>query len=368
MAGILFFYVIVFWYAFYTFQNYKALKLDLPEKGTFKKMEFITVLIPFRNEALHLPKLIESLKNQIHSNFEVLLLNDHSIDNSIDIIVPLIKDDSRFCIVSLVSTTGKKAAIELGVQQSKAELICTTDADCILPENWIIELIRNFETESVQLVGAPVALLHGNIFERMQALEFASLIASTAGSAKNGRPILINAANMAFRKNLYLEVADSLNVPTTPSGDDIFLLQYCLKTYPDGYRFVFNSESLVSTQPESTFKSLINQRRRWASKSKYYVDTEIKKVSLLVFFTNLFAAYAFFQFLLSSYTFAWFFPLLLKGFVDYLILKKYLQGIQQSNLLNYFLLLEFLHPFYIIFVAISSQFGQFSWKERTYPT
>lgn len=367
MAGILFCYAVIFWYVFYTLRNFLAFKLEDPNLITIIKPELVSVIIPFRNEAHHLPSLLESLQKQSHLNFEVLLIDDDSTDDSFERIREILNTDDRFNYYKLMEGTGKKAAMEFGVSLSKASIVCTTDADCTVHENWLNELSQAFTDDSIQLVGAPVGMKYSYWFEKLQALEFASLIASSIGAAHNKRPIMLNAANLAFRKQLFVEVNSKMKQMPTPSGDDIFLLQYCLKHHSNGFRFINSNGSFVETQPEPSFAHFINQRRRWASKSKYYVDKEIKLVSLLVFFTNAFVVYSFIQLMFSEYAFAWLFPLFLKGLIDYLLLKKYLSSIQQLNLLNYFVLLEILHPFYIIFVAVSSQFGQFSWKKRTYP-
>mgnify|MGYP003650660025 FL=1 len=367
MSGILFFYVILFWYVFYTLKNYLVLKQENNKHDSFIKPEMVSVIVPFRNEAHHLPELIKSLQNQTHLNFEVLLIDDDSTDHTYKSIAKTLELDSRFKYYQLLNGKGKKAALEFGVSRSNSSIIVTTDADCTTHDSWLYELTVPFENEKIQLVGATVGMKYSNWFEKLQALEFSSLIASSIAAAQNNKPIMLNAANMAFRKQLFTKVNSKMKALPSPSGDDIFLLQYCLKYHPGGFYFLNSKGSYVETQPEPTLAHFINQRRRWASKSKYYLDNEIRLVSLLVFFTNVFVVYGFVQLLLGKYFLAWLFPILLKGVVDYLLLKKYLRAIEQVDLLNYFVILEILHPFYIIFVAISSQFGRFSWKKRTYP-
>lgn len=344
-----------------------VLKQEDKKLDSFVKPEMVSVIVPFRNEAHHLPELIKSLQIQTHLNFEVLLIDDDSTDHTYETISKTLEVDSRFKYYRLLNGAGKKAALAYGVSKSNSSIIVTTDADCTATESWLNELTLSFSNENIQLVGAPVGMRCGNWFEKLQALEFASLIASSIGAAQNKRPIMLNAANMAFRKQLFTQVNSEMEKLPSPSGDDIFLLQYCLKNHPEGFYFLNSKGSYIETQPEPSFAHFINQRRRWASKSKYYVDNEIKLVSLLVFFANAFVVYGFMQLLFGTNLFYWLLPILLKMVVDYLLLRKYLNSIQQLNLLNYFLILEILHPFYIIFVAISSQLGQFSWKKRTYP-
>ncbi|MCB0436532.1 MAG: glycosyltransferase, partial [Mangrovimonas sp.] len=102
-----------------------------------------TILIPFRNEAKNLPRLLKSLHslNYSSAHFEVLLIDDDSEDNSVEIIEEFQKKSTlKLTILKNERRTQspKKDAITHGVRHAKNNWILTTDADCIVPEKWLL--------------------------------------------------------------------------------------------------------------------------------------------------------------------------------------------------------------------------------------
>ena len=118
-----------------------------------------SIVIPFRNEAQNLPNLLESLSklNYPHSHFEVILVNDDSNDESVDIINQyLVKIESSFLknikiIDNVIQTNSpKKDAITLAIKNTSFDWIVTTDADCIAPRFWLDsfdQIIQSVPTE-----------------------------------------------------------------------------------------------------------------------------------------------------------------------------------------------------------------------------
>ena len=101
-----------------------------------------TIIIAFRNEVKNLESLIESLQelNYPKSLFEVILINDNSTDNSEELAIRLLNcTQLDFHIYNNVtkSKSPKKDAITLGIKHAKYQWIITTDADCIVPSNWL---------------------------------------------------------------------------------------------------------------------------------------------------------------------------------------------------------------------------------------
>tara|TARA_R110002049_G_scaffold294278_1_gene480838 strand:+ start:102 stop:1214 length:1113 start_codon:yes stop_codon:yes gene_type:complete len=327
-----------------------------------------TVIIAFRNEANSLSQLLDSLLSQTDQNFQLILVNDHSSDHYLSIIRQYEERFLDFQLIELDQQEGKKAGIKAGVCAAKYELIITTDADCTLPLNWINHWKESFKKNAHLKLAAGIVTLTGNtFFEKLQQLEFTSLIASSIGAANNDKAIMLNAANMVYRKDFYLEVSEELDAIPSPTGDDIFLLEACKKKYPDGFAYLQETSLIVNTPAKKTLKEFLFQRKRWASKTKYYRDLHMKKVALIVGITNLLLLIGGIG---SFFSYTLWLPFLVlftvKLLVDYSLLYRYLKGIQQLNLLNYFLIVELILPFYIIFVAFTSQKGSYNWKDRTY--
>jgi poly-beta-1,6-N-acetyl-D-glucosamine synthase len=161
---------------------------SIPEEFLSKKSSelFISVIVPFRNEEAALPHLLERIAQQSHSNFELILVNDHSTDNSLQAIEPFL---SKFPKLKIIQSEGlgKKNALKEGIAQADAGLVVCTDADCLPNKDWLKSIAQYQEKEIVDFLICPVKMSFGKMFfSKLQALEFTSLVASGAGAAGSG--------------------------------------------------------------------------------------------------------------------------------------------------------------------------------------
>jgi poly-beta-1,6-N-acetyl-D-glucosamine synthase len=313
----------------------------------------ISVVVCCRNEASHLPALIEALKAQTYQYFELVWVNDHSTDETLQIMNASVRFFEHVQIINS-NAEGKKHALKAGIIAASGDLMVTTDADCVPGEYWL-ESILNFQQQhTADLIIAPVKLFKGNsLFTRLQQLEFATLVGTGMGAAGAAMPIFCNAANMAFTKQAWLDSAADLHEEEI-SGDDVFLLLSIKKR--NGKIAVLKSrEAMVLTGYKKSLKSFINQRRRWASKSSKYTDWHILSTGFVVAGVNFI--------LFALFVMAFFFPqlwfVLLSVFViKFMIDNFFLQFIQpcflfKLNVLNV-LALSLVYPFYVTFVGIGS--------------
>jgi len=330
----------------------------------------VSIVIAVRNEENTLPVLLRSLQNQVYpvENFEIILIDDHSTDGSYVLMKKFETENKNTRVLSLsANEAGKKSAIRYGVECAKGELIITTDADCRMNPEWLSTIVSFQQVTEAGLIIAPVAYLSNNsLFEKILALEFASLVATGASSANLGMPILCNGANMAFLKSLYPKDKHIME-NNSPSGDDIFFLLNVKKTMRQRIRFLKSFNSIVYTTCPSSLKDFINQRKRWYSKSVHYTDPEILACGFLVsaanFFLSLSILFAFVFPSLLSFVLSIF---LLKLLTDIIFLFPYLAFIRERQLIWLAPILEIVYPFYIFYVIIAASIGQYSWKGREY--
>lgn len=314
--------------------------------------EAVSVVIAVRNEAQNIGHLLEDLQAQSHPNFEVIIVDDHSSDDTKNIV----RLHPKARLLS-ADKEGKKAALTQGIEAAQKALILTTDADCRLHPDWIRQMTAPFTQDRICLVAGPVAFHNEQThFEKAQSLEFLSLIVSGAGAIGAQHAFMCNGANMAFRKSIYASVDSD-----KASGDDVFLLHHA-KRNDLGIAFVKEQRAIVYTNPKASFEQLFQQRKRWAAKSSAYKDKDAQYVSYLVFLTNL-------SLMCLLLTGSWqgiLIAFLIKAITDYPFLKKGLQFFKKKAILPYFYPLQIIYPFYIVWVAVASQVGGFKWKERNY--
>ena len=319
----------------------------------------VSVLIAARNEEKNIEKLLESLKKQSFPKelFEVIIVNDHSTDNTDEIINDFINKNKELDVKLLkAEKKGKKHAISQALHSAINELVIVTDADCVLNDLWIESIVGFYQEEKCKMILAPVLLSPAeNLFEKMQVLEHLSLIGSTAGSASIGFPVMCNGANMAYERKAALEVEKFRKDFDIPSGDDMFLLEQFVKYYGhNNVKFLLSKSAVVKTKTCKTIKDFFRQRRRWVSKTKSYTSWKVIVTALIVLFFNLS--------IISLLVSAFFVPALwsiyilltlLKFFIDFPLLKNITNFMNQGSLLKWVLPLEIIYPFYVVFTALS---------------
>lgn len=343
-----------------------------------EKRIFISVIISARNEEKNLPALLKDLSNQQYGRdyFEVIVVDDHSEDKTAEII----KSFSWVKLISLSSHVNgpinsyKKLAIETAISQSKGELIVTTDADCRVNHLWLSTIADFALVSKAKMIIMPVSYNYNSSFLGLfQILDFMSLQGITAASVALKSPLMCNGANLAYKKFAFLEVNGFNEISSLASGDDMFLLHKISKKFPGEIAYLKSNEVIVYTDPMPTISSFLNQRVRWAGKSKFYKDYKIKIILILIYVFNLLLLITPFLVFIKPLTVtvstnrilsAWIFILLLKTIVEMCFLKPVSFFFKYRYIMGFFPLAQ---PFHIIYTVISGTLGfkgTYKWKGR----
>ncbi len=339
-------------YGFTKVKNYNS--IDLKPKTAF------TIIVPFRNEAENLPQLLDSFSkmNYAMDLFEVILVDDAS-DFRFQILDFRFKttliDNIRF------SNSPKKDAITTAIPLAKNDWIITTDADCIVPENWLLTLDNYIQTHEVEmLAGAVTYNCNDSFLQHFQQLDLASLQGATIGSFGIGKGFMCNGANLAYTKSLFEKLNGFEGNNSIASGDDVFLLQKAIAKFPEKVRYLKSKNTIVYTKPLTDWKSLFYQRVRWASKTSSYQSSFGKGLGLIVFTGNL-------SFIVSIFTFTPLFLALVfltKTTIDSILIVKTNAFLGKKT--EYLLLSSLFYPFFSTAVALYSLTGKYEWKGRRF--
>jgi poly-beta-1,6-N-acetyl-D-glucosamine synthase len=323
----------------------------------------ISVIVPIRNEYQNLSNLIGNIRNQTYSKFEVIVVDDHSDDGGAAIIsamglpkVKVIKNEG----------IGKKSAITSGVKSAIGDIIITTDADCQFHAQWI-EVINSYFNERTQMVTGAVKFLNGNtFFQKLQQMEFASLIGSSASLANLQSPIMCNGANLAYRRAAFFNVNGYEGNNHIASGDDEFLMRKFVKEYEGStIRFMRNQKGTVTTTSSSSVHAFVNQRRRWASKWKDNTSWMARIVAVSIFgfqlcwLTSLCLLIVNFSEILLIFMIG-------KVVLESILLVFYCRFLEIRFNVGVFLSLQLIYPIYVVYIAASANFFNYSWKDRQY--
>lgn len=139
--------VIIYTLGFMLFiQNGKAINVKKEDKMLSKKMIdkniLVSVVVPIYNVEQYLQKCLNSIRNQTYKNLEILLINDGTKDNSLEICNKNAKKDERIKVVSQ-KNGGLSKARNTGLKKATGEYICFIDADDFIDEHYIEYMLRN---------------------------------------------------------------------------------------------------------------------------------------------------------------------------------------------------------------------------------
>lgn len=339
-------------------------------KATGEASVKISVIVPVRNEASNIKALLADLHQQDYDpkNFEVIVVNDHSTDNTTQVVEMAISQYSdHFKIVHLSKAMGKKAAATYGVQEASGKYILCTDGDCRVPMTWISTYAAFIREHKPYMISGPVKMIGSRFFDKIQAMDFSSLQAFGATSLQQGMASSCNGANMAYSKEAFLKVDGYKGNENLASGDDEFLLQKIFASYPEKVFFMKSHEAIVETVPKSNLKGFIQQRVRWASKWRFYEDfwmrvswifTYVDFMSVIFIGLAMLFGYISWQPGVALVMARWLAEIwYLIGPVSFLKIR--------GSFLHLFTV-SFIYPFYVLFLGFASIFGVYSWKGRRY--
>lgn len=344
----------------------------LTENNNHRKF---TIIIPFRNEANNISLLANSLEqiDYPNSHFEVLFINDGSNDNSVPLLTEFIIKNPNWKLLDnqRKSKSPKKDAIDTAIKQAKFDWIITTDADCIVPKKWLqifSDFMNSHKENSCLFIAAPVSYkVNTSFLHQFQLIDFLSLIGTTIGSFGVNKPFMCNGANLCYHKQTFIDLNGFEGNNNIASGDDVFLLEKFVANNPNQVYYLKANAALVITQPENTFKGLINQRIRWASKTSNTNNNFAKLIGVEVFLENIVLLWSiFFGIWHTEIRLMAVFIILSKFVVDYLLINKAHLFVHQKMKFKNYLLSSLLYPFFVVYIVVKSQFTKVVWKDRVF--
>jgi cellulose synthase/poly-beta-1,6-N-acetylglucosamine synthase-like glycosyltransferase len=333
-----------------------------------------SIIIPARNEEANIGKCLLAILDQNYSRdfFEVIIVDDHSTDNTSKIVELFANKYNNISLLKLndildgkALNSYKKKAIEIAIEKASGNWIITTDADCVFGKNWLSTYNSFIVQNNCVFVAAPVMFTMGaTTLSKFQYIDFMVLQATTAAAVKAGFHAMCNGANLAYKKEVFYEVNGFKGIDNIASGDDMLLMNKIKTKHPNKIGYLFSKEAMVTTTPMPTWTSFYNQRIRWASKADKYNDKTLLPVLMLVYVFNLqillllLCSFVSIKFLLASII-----CLLLKTFVESLYINTIGKFFGSISLIK-FATLQPLHILYMIVAGWLGKFGKYSWKGR----
>ena len=368
-------YTLLFFYGciifFYLIQWKKSKEFFLLNDDECKTS--FSIIIPARNEAQNITALLKSITQNKYPSplFEIIVIDDHSIDQTYALVADFIK--TSFFNITIIKLEAdsinsyKKKAIETGIAQAKNEWIICTDADCVVPPNWLAIYDQMIQKNKPQFIAAPVVLTAENtILNVFQNLDFITLQGITAASVFSKTHNMCNGANVAYTQKAFNAVDGFKGIDHIASGDDLLLMHKIDKAFPGQIFYLKSKEAIVETLPPNTWKAFLNQRIRWASKSTQYEDKKMTGVLLIVYLLNLGIFITGILSIFKGGYFSHFFIFIfLKTLIEFPFVYRVASFFARAGFMIWFLFFQPIHITYTIIAGFLGVFGTYQWKGRT---
>jgi len=331
----------------------------------------ISVVVCAHNEEKNLPNCLRHLSQQSYPQklVEFIIVNDRSTDRTQEIIDQFKKKDVRFRSITirdrLPDFAPKKRAIDAAIRQANGEIILLTDADGRPGPHWIATMASYFTPETHMVLGyAPYTIRPANHFvKKLLALEYLSHAAVAAASTGLNMPLTCVGTNMAYRKQLYLEIGGFGEYKAHLSGDDDLFLTRVREAKKYTIKYATDAEAQVFNNPPQLWSKFLHQRMRYASKGfDYPLKVTLGLVSYYLM-NALLVGLTFFFVLVPP------FPLALLGiwgikiFAEFLFMDKAASVLHDRRTLQVFPVAALVHPLYVVVFGAIGPFKRFRWAE-----
>ncbi len=242
-------------------------------KNISKKNIPISIIICAKNEADNLKTFLPSIVNQDYPNFQIVLINDASNDNTLEIMNTFQKQHNNIKIVDVENNEAfwgsKKYALTLGIKASNHEHLLFTDADCRpLSKYWITEMTKHFEDKKSIVLGYGAYKRSNSFLNKLIRFETLMTAVQYFSYAKSGIPYMGVGRNLAYQKNEFFKANGFINHMQVRSGDDDLFINQVANS--KNTTICFTKSSFTESLPKTSFKTWITQKRRHISASKYY--------------------------------------------------------------------------------------------------
>tara|TARA_B110000459_G_scaffold152775_1_gene166804 strand:+ start:74 stop:1174 length:1101 start_codon:yes stop_codon:yes gene_type:complete len=338
--------LILFYYTYFFF------KLDTYKSSISTFSEPISIIVCAKNEFQNLKDKLPAILNQDYPNYEVILVNDQSVDDTAVLLKEFEKQYHNLVVVTIEKhinkRPGKKLALTLGIKTAKHEHLLMTDADC-LPnsKNWAMKMCSNFNSADIVLGYGSYQKKKG-LLNKLIRFDTYNVAQQYLSYALAGQTYMSVGRNVAYKKSLFFENKGFASHLHIASGDDDLFIQEIANK---------NNVSIEISEQAHTTSLVIEKWREWAYQKRRHITTApFYKTKFKVLLT----IYPYAQFLFWTALFLLFSlktPLLfctillvLKIFLSYILNYKSMKALKVMDL-------YWIHPLYeIVYLFIQGIF------------
>ncbi len=262
-------FIILLAYYFKSFSKLAFAKLKASEGGT----PSVSVIISARNEALNLSKNLQHVLEQDYPDFQVVVVNDCSWDESEQVLDALEQKYKHLKVVTIQFQEkyihGKKFALTLGIKAAAHDTLLFTDADCVPnSKNWLRSMVGNFTESKHLILGYGAYEKRQGILNKLIRFDTFQSALQYLSYAMNGNAYMGVGRNLGYHRSLFFNNKGFANHQHILSGDDDLFVNET--TTQSNTSVEVHPDAFTISKPKDTFGEWSTQKTRHMSTSKHY--------------------------------------------------------------------------------------------------
>lgn len=344
---------------FYLFYFSRILFYKKNKHRTTQK-EPVSVIICARNEEKNLEKNLPSVLNQDYPDYEIIVVNDCSEDESEFVLERLQKKYKHLKVTTIKKDDkfihNKKLALTVGIKAAQNETLLLTDADCKPESNkWIERMQSKFTGQKSLVLGYGGYKTRKSILNNLIRFDTLFIAIQYFSYAIAGKPYMGVGRNLAYKKSLFFKNKGFAKHHQLDSGDDdLFVNQVANKK---NTAVEISSEAKTESEPETRFSDWFKQKKRHTTTGKLYRFGA--KWRLFLEQSSRIFYYIFFILSLTLFTEFYLYILILfifRSILQLTIFKVTMKKLKEKNLLLPSLFYDIVLPWFGIAFVISNFF------------
>jgi len=348
-----------FYFLFSKFSFYNAPPVKL------LTTEPVSLIVCAKNEAENLENHIPFWLEQTYPNFELILINDASIDKTLEVIEHFAETDSRVKVVNVRNNeafwANKKYALTLGIKKAVNDRLVFTDADCKPASNeWLSTMVAHFSAQKKLILGYGGYHKRRGILNKL--IRYETLLTATQylSYALAGIPYMGVGRNLAYTSQLFYDHKGFMSHIKVPSGDDdLFVNESASKTNTN---LCVSENAFTHSIPKKTWKAWFLQKKRHVTtasmyKSKHKILLGLYYVANLLFWLLVGVIFFFVDWKIPTAIIAF------RFLIQYIVVGNAAKRLQEKDLIAFLPLFELFLVFLQMSIFISNSGSkQTRWK------
>lgn len=330
--------------------------MEMPKKLASESFP-VSIIVCAKNEADNLKKNVPLWLEQNYENFELILIDDASSDDTREIIESFAEENERVHTVLIENNetfwSNKKYSMTLGIKRAYNKRLLFTDADCApASKDWLRYMVSSLNKETQIVLGYGAYEKTKGLLNALIRYETMMTAIQYFSYAKAGMPYMGVGRNLAYTTEVFYGTSGFMSHMNIPSGDDDLFVNEAATS--ENTAICFHEDSFTHSIPKKSFKEWFLQKRRHITTANYYKPKHrillgLYYISNLLFWVLAILCLIFVELKITIAI------IIFRFLLQYLFIGKGSKLLKEENLLPYLPLLELFLVFFQLSIFISNK-------------